>query len=655
MIKKVIVTTGLKARGYVDGRYVGEEKPENRRGDRTEFGKKRRGKPAAGAKKRGKGRGKGAEFAGDNVGNQIPGTPGAKRGRRGRGKPQGAGAGAMPVEPGQAANSTGPGGFGKRSNANARRNRAGKKTPFRPTQQPSFSVSEVAEMRRMGGEARSGQFAEALAAQATVRRERLHKVMAQSGVGSRRDMELMIAMGRVMVNGIVATKGTSVAPDDKVLIDGRPVVLKFSQDLPRILLYHKPEGEIVTTDDPGNRITVFDNLPKVENGKWINIGRLDINTSGLLIFTTNGELANRFMHPRYEVEREYAVRLLGELTEEQEAKLLAGLELDFNVRQGEDDEREEEFVGDLPMDDEGTTGNEGNSALPAHHRLAKLERIERREGEEGEGANHWYHVVIKEGRNREVRRLFEAVGLTVSRLIRTRFGGVILPPRLKRGMMQELAPDEVRRVLKDHGMGELAGAPEGEGRRGPRNLRGKASHSHVGAPPPGAPREGGRGPKRGPRPPRPNPSGSAEGGISEFELAAMPQGEGAHEGNTGPDTADGPREPRRRNRRRNRRGKRPLPGNEGGGNLPSQSREGGSHDGDDIGNRAAPSHGQPREAGASHGPLEPRDPNAPRRKRPRRNFRHRNRRNQGGGEGSGGPAGGGEGSSGPASGGGPGT
>ncbi|MBL8520263.1 MAG: rRNA pseudouridine synthase, partial [Betaproteobacteria bacterium] len=154
-------------------------------------------------------------------------------------------------------------------------------------------------MRRLGGEARSGQFAEALAKEATIKRERLHKVLAQSGIGSRRDMELMIAMGRVMVNGIVATKGTSVATDDKVLIDGRPVVLKFSQELPRILLYHKPEGEIVTTDDPGNRITVFDNLPKVENGKWINIGRLDINTSGLLIFTTNGELANRFMHPRY--------------------------------------------------------------------------------------------------------------------------------------------------------------------------------------------------------------------------------------------------------------------------------------------------------------------------------------------------------------------
>ena len=650
MIKKVIVTTGLKARGYVDGRYVGEEKPENRRGDRTEFGKKRRGKPAAGAKKRGRKQG-GA--AGDNIGNQLPGaagTPGAKRGRRGRGKGQagqGAAAG-FPVEAGQSATS------GKRGSGNARRNRAGKKTPFRPAavQQSSFSVSEVAEMRRMGGEARSGQFAEALAKEATVKRERLHKVMAQSGIGSRRDMELMISMGRVMVNGIVATAGTAVAPDDKVLVDGRPVVLKFSQDLPRVLLYHKPEGEIVTTNDPGNRITVFDNLPKVENGKWINIGRLDINTSGLLIFTTNGELANRFMHPRYEVEREYAVRLLGELTEEQEAKLLTGLELDFNVRQGEDDdeEREESSMTDFPTDDEEAIGNTVATAntLPANHHLAKLERIERREGEEGEGANHWYHVVIKEGRNREVRRLFEAVGLTVSRLMRTRYGGIILPPQLRRGMMVELTPDQVRKVLIDHGMSQLAGAPEGGGRRGQRNLRGKASQphaGHTGAAQPATPREGGRGPrspKRGPRPPRGDLSEGNGAGISEFEMGAMPQGEGAAEGPPGTEPGDGAREPRRRNRRRNRRGKKPMQGADASGMVHPQMHGAGNESGDDIGNRVAPAQGQPREPGV------PRDPNAPRRKRPRRNFRSRNRRNQGGSEGggSGGPplggAGGGE-------------
>jgi 23S rRNA pseudouridine2605 synthase len=640
VIKKVIVTTGLKARGYVDGRYVGEEKPESRRGDRTEFGKKKRGKPAAGAKKRG--RKQGGSLAGDNIGNQLPGaaatpgTPGAKRGRRGRGKGQaGQAATGLPIEAGQA----GP--ANKRGSGNARRNRAGKKTPFRPAaaQQPSFSVSEVAEMRRMGGEARSGQFAEALAKEATVKRERLHKVMAQSGIGSRRDMELMISMGRVMVNGIVATAGTAVAPDDKVLVDGRPVVLKFSQDLPRVLLYHKPEGEIVTTNDPGNRITVFDNLPKVENGKWINIGRLDINTSGLLIFTTNGELANRFMHPRYEVEREYAVRLLGELTGEQEAKLLAGLELDFNVRQGEDGEedREESSMADFPTDDEEAIGNTVAPAntLPANHHLAKLERIERREGEEGEGANHWYHVVIKEGRNREVRRLFEAVGLTVSRLMRTRYGGIILPPQLRRGMMAELTPDQVRKVLIDHGMSELAGAPEGGGRRGQRNLRSKASQPHAGLNgnvQPGAPREGGRGPRnpgpnRGRRPQRGLPVEGNETGISEFEMAAMPQGEGAPNSQPGAEQAEGPRDPRRRNRRRNRRGKKPVAGGETAGNVSAQSHAAGGEGGDDIGNRVTAPPGPQREPGA------PRDPNAPRRKRPRRNFRNRNRRNQGGGEG----------------------
>ncbi|MBL8520094.1 MAG: pseudouridine synthase, partial [Betaproteobacteria bacterium] len=392
------------------------------------------------------------------------------------------------------------------------------------------------------------------------------------------------------------------------------------------------------------RITVFDNLPKVENGKWINIGRLDINTSGLLIFTTNGELANRFMHPRYEVEREYAVRLLGELTAEQEATLLAGLELDFNVRQGADDDegRDDDIDTGLPMDEDEPAGNVQGNALPAHHRLAKLESIERREGEEGEGANHWYHVVIKEGRNREVRRLFEAVGITVSRLIRTRFGGLVLPPRLKRGMMQELTPDEVRKVLTDHGMAELASMHEDEDRRGRRNLRGKASQAHVTPQPPAAPREAVRGPKRGKRPPRGAAPGNSEGGISEFEMEAMPHGESAVAAPPGAESGDGPRDPRRRNRRRNRRGKKPMPGAEGAGAAPAAPHQGGFVAGDDIGNRApAPSAAQP---GPPREPGAPRDPNAPRRKRPRRNFRSRNRRNSGGGEGppQGGPAGGGE-------------
>jgi 23S rRNA pseudouridine2605 synthase len=225
-----------------------------------------------------------------------------------------------------------------------------------------------------------------------------------------------------MVNGIVATTGTQVSPGDNVMVDQRPVKLRFDEELPRILLYHKPEGEIVTTSDPGNRITVFDNLPRVENGKWVAIGRLDINTSGLLIFTTSGELANRLMHPRYEVEREYAVRILGELTEEQTHNLLTGVNIDA-----------------LDADEESE-----EPSTPA--------RFDTIDARGGEGVNHWYHVTIKEGRNREVRKMFETQGLTVSRLIRTRFGKIELPPRLARGKLMELDVGQVNGVLGWVGM-----------------------------------------------------------------------------------------------------------------------------------------------------------------------------------------------------------
>jgi 23S rRNA pseudouridine2605 synthase len=259
-------------------------------------------------------------------------------------------------------------------------------------------------------------------------------------------MEIMITSGRVMVNGIVATTGTSVSPADAVMIDHRLVKLKFSEELPRILLYHKPEGEIVTTNDPGNRITVFDNLPRVENGKWMSVGRLDINTSGLLIFTTSGELANRLMHPRYEVEREYAVRILGELTEEQTQQLLSGVSI-----AAEPDEDIEEL--DEPMED----------------RPAKFDTIEKRGGE---GVNQWYHVVLREGRNREVRKMFESVGLTVSRLMRIRYGKIGLPPRLTRGKMLELDPSQARAVLRWVGM-------EVEGPVGQLPTNGPARPAHV--------------------------------------------------------------------------------------------------------------------------------------------------------------------------------
>lgn len=232
--------------------------------------------------------------------------------------------------------------------------------------------------------------------------DRLHKVLAASGLGSRREMEAWIAAGRVTVNGRPAQPGQPVGPGDRVKIGGRLVQLRFDEHRPRVLIYHKPEGEVVTRDDPEGRPTIFQNLPRLGSARWIAIGRLDLNTSGLLLLTTSGDLANRLMHPRYEIEREYAVRVMGALTPEQMDLLQEGLVLDDG---------------------------------PA--RFSSL-----RDGG-GEGANHWYHVTLSEGRNREVRRMFEAVGLMVSRLIRTRFGPLALPPRLRRGQTVELSPQEV--------------------------------------------------------------------------------------------------------------------------------------------------------------------------------------------------------------------
>jgi 23S rRNA pseudouridine2605 synthase len=218
-------------------------------------------------------------------------------------------------------------------------------------------------------------------------------------------MEQWIAAGRVSVNGKPAGVGTRVGAGDRVLVDGRPVRLHRGEAA-RVLLYHKPTGEIVSRDDPEGRPEVFDKLPRLRGAKWIAIGRLDFNTSGLLIFTTSGELANRLMHPRHRIEREYAVRLLGELSEEQMQTLRTG----------------------VPLEDG-----------PAH--LDSIEDVG------GQGSNHWYNVVLSEGRNREVRRLFEALHLTVSRLMRVRFGPITLPSHLKRGQMRELDEAEIGRLL----------------------------------------------------------------------------------------------------------------------------------------------------------------------------------------------------------------
>jgi 23S rRNA pseudouridine2605 synthase len=236
-------------------------------------------------------------------------------------------------------------------------------------------------------------------------------MLALAGLGSRRDMEDWIAAGRVSLNGQVAAVGARVGSDDKVRVDGHEVKLKFERMLPRVLLYNKVEGEIVSRDDPEHRATVFERLPRLRGAKWIAVGRLDFNTGGLLLFTTDGELANRLMHPSFEVDREYAVRVLGELTKEQADQMTRGIELED---------------GRAHFDQVRSTG--------------------------GEGANKWYHVTLKEGKKREVRRMFEAMGLTVSRLIRVGFGPVQLPARLKRGMWLELSQEDVIKLLSWTGM-----------------------------------------------------------------------------------------------------------------------------------------------------------------------------------------------------------
>ncbi len=235
---------------------------------------------------------------------------------------------------------------------------------------------------------------------------KLQKLLAQKGLGSRREMEALIASGAVSVNGKTAVVGDRVGAQDLVCIGKRVIRLNLEESLPKVLLYHKPEGEIVSRDDPEGRPSVFDKLPHLRSSKWIAIGRLDFNTSGLLIFTTDGTLANRFMHPSFEVEREYAVRVLGELTPEQITQLTTGVTL-----------------------------ADGQAAFSY---LAD---------QGGEGTNHWYRIILKEGKNREVRRMFEAVGLTVSRLMRVRFGPINLPPRIKRGQWLELDEKEIRRLL----------------------------------------------------------------------------------------------------------------------------------------------------------------------------------------------------------------
>ncbi len=304
---------------------------------------------------------------------------------------------------------------------------------------------------------------------------KLHKVLAQSGAGSRRDLEQMIADARVTVNGQPAHTGQRISFGDRIAIDGKPVRVRIAPPPPRVLAYHKPSGEVVSHDDPQQRPTVFRRLPRLQQGKWQSVGRLDINTEGLLLFTNSGELANQLMHPRFGVEREYAVRSLGTLSPEAKARLLEGVDIDGQACA---------FKG---IEDGG-----------------------------GEGVNHWYRCVITEGRNREVRKLFEAVGHAVSRLIRIRYGSVVLPRGLKRGVWVDLGENDLRELRRlaghvprpererDSEEGPDGAGRHGRNRRGGRKRRdgsaGSAPGNEVAAERP--PRQ--EGPPRSPRQDRPD-------------------------------------------------------------------------------------------------------------------------------------------------------
>ena len=270
---------------------------------------------------------------------------------------------------------------------------------------------------------------------------KLHKVLAQAGMGSRLEMEQLIMEGRISVNNEPAHIGQRIQFGDSIKVNGKPIRVRIDPPPARVIAYHKPVGEVVTHDDPQNRPTVFRKLPKLPQGKWQSVGRLDLNTEGLLLFTSSGELANNLMHPRFGLEREYAVRVLGALTKDEKALLLSGAKLEDGMAQ----------FGSI--EDGG-----------------------------GEGSNCWYRVTISEGRNREVRRMMEAVGHAVSRLIRIRYGAMLLPRGLKRGAWMELDDADIRGLMQAAGgvraPGERGdqpareGAPgNGRGNRGPRGNR----------------------------------------------------------------------------------------------------------------------------------------------------------------------------------------
>jgi 23S rRNA pseudouridine2605 synthase len=310
---------------------------------------------------------------------------------------------------------------------------------------------------------------------------KLHKVLAQAGIGSRREMEQLIQDGQVSVNGEAAHIGMRIAQGDQIRIAGRPIKVRIAPPPARVLAYHKEVGEVVTHHDPEGRPTVFRRLPRLHTGKWLSVGRLDINTEGLLLFTNSGDLANQLMHPRFGVEREYAVRVLGSLSSEQRARLLDGVDI------------EGQKAAFKSIEDGG-----------------------------GEGINRWYRVVITEGRNREVRKLFDKVGLAVSRLIRIRYGTVVLPRGLKRGVWVELEDQDVRTIRALAHPDQPARVVPTDGPRGGRPQKGRGQDR---------PDRGGE--------PRGNDRGGRGGEPRAERDPQAPRGKGAqHGGDRGQDRGD---------------------------------------------------------------------------------------------------------------------
>ncbi|MFN7156069.1 MAG: pseudouridine synthase [Acidovorax sp.] len=348
---------------------------------------------------------------------------------------------------------------------------------------------------------------------------KLHKVLAQAGLGSRLEMEQLILEGRISVNNEPAHIGQRIQFGDQVKVNGKPIRYRIDPPPARVIAYHKPVGEVVTHDDPQNRPTVFRKLPRLMNGKWQSVGRLDLNTEGLLLFTSSGELANKLMHPRFGLEREYAVRVLGALSNEEKQKLLDGVRLDDG--------------------------------------MASFGSIE--DGG-GEGANCWYRVTISEGRNREVRRMLESVGHAVSRLIRIRYGAMVLPRGLKRGAWLELDDSDIRALVQAAGAGRaepLEGrddvAPGPGGRGGSSRSRGR-SGPRVGDGPRGNMSQGG--PTGGPRGQKPRRDGGGRpaqgargntaGGNDRQSVASQPDPLKTSVGYIGVDSLSRQRQDKRR-------------------------------------------------------------------------------------------------------------